>query len=451
MRRNMLDVGILVAVLLCLPAILFAGEPMAPMPLAAPLFIEDERYSSALTIVNEANQQVDATLTIQDLSGRAIITRQLTLPAHSRRELQMKDLLKEARVDLKAGSLSLQQDPRLNGMDVAAQLSITHTGDQHPSYIEEEFAMPSHSGSSVLRAVGDAVPLLALKSLSSPIIDQSVTVTCVTERKKPSAQEYRISGQETLLVKPCKMPNRGQANNSDATDGDRQSTLEHLNFEGLQSNGPVGISITTNGPPGELAAFGIIPHRIADELYFTAMTFTDPTMLRSSDTVYTGVPVGSSLLLPEGDYTPVLYVANFGDRPSAGSVTYASALPGSTSRVVRTITRFTIPGNASQVVDLPGVEPNSTLQTSFIVTSGAAPGNLQSKLVAVGSGSLHAVELLGKDGKEEQNGGGHPWSVATGDNSTLLLFNTSNNTKVIQVKISSDAVLDGVLLVVDSC
>jgi hypothetical protein len=63
------------------------------------------------------------------------------------------------------------------------------------------------------------------------------------------------------------------------------------------------------------------------------------------------------------------------------------------------------------------------LRTSVIIRSDAAPGDVVTKLVSRGRSGLNAVEMLDKESSNGENGGGHPWTVAEGVTSVLLLFN----------------------------
>jgi hypothetical protein len=50
------------------------------------------------------------------------------------------------------------------------------------------------------------------------------------------------------------------------------------------------------------------------------------------------------------------------------------------------------------------------------------------------------VQLIGKDAADANNGGGHPWTTADGDESTLLLFNHANKPTVFNVNITAAGV-----------
>ncbi len=77
------------------------------------------------------------------------------------------------------------------------------------------------------------------------------------------------------------------------------------------------------------------------------------------------------------------------------------------------------------------------MQNSFLIISDGAPGDVVAKLVARSDSRLREVELLGKDLKDPQNGGNHPWSIENGTDSTLLLFNTSSAPQYFNVEIAA--------------
>jgi hypothetical protein len=78
-----------------------------------------------------------------------------------------------------------------------------------------------------------------------------------------------------------------------------------------------GISVTSDSPGG-FAAFGLIYHP-GDTGFFSSMNFFDPKMLRSSGSVFVGVPVGTTIALPQANYLPEVSLANFGSSDSIGA------------------------------------------------------------------------------------------------------------------------------------
>src|SRR5262249_16894396 len=88
--------------------------------------------------------------------------------------------------------------------------------------------------------------------------------------------------------------------------------------------------------------------------------------------------------------------------------------------------------------DLPS-DPG--MRNSFVVFSTASPGDLVAKVSARTDLRSGEVELLGKDERDPQNGGKHPWSIEQGTDSTLLLFNHGSATEAFSVVIAAgDAV-----------
>lgn len=55
----------------------------------------------------------------------------------------------------------------------------------------------------------------------------------------------------------------------------------------------VGILLTSDGMPGSFAVFGLAPHlvKVKGQRYFSSVAFNDPMMIKSTDTVFTGVPL----------------------------------------------------------------------------------------------------------------------------------------------------------------
>jgi hypothetical protein len=198
-----------------------------------------------------------------------------------------------------------------------------------------------------------------------------------------------------------------------------------------------GISIAADGMPGTLAAYGFVYHSgNNDEGYFSAMTFSDPKVLRSSGLVYPGVPIGSTNLLPDGNYGARLMLANFGARDSNVTVQFASMIGG--QAYATTLATIAVPANTAKVTEFKNLTGDGNFQNSFIVRSESAPGVVLSKLVSFSDGALREVEVIGKDEGQLENTGDHPWSVEDGVSSTLILFNHAATAETFFVKVGGN-------------
>ncbi|MGA8432303.1 MAG: hypothetical protein WB729_20930 [Candidatus Sulfotelmatobacter sp.] len=190
---------------------------------------------------------------------------------------------------------------------------------------------------------------------------------------------------------------------------------------------------------GELAAYGIAYHPSDAQGYFSALTFSDPRVLRSPGFVYPGVPVGTASLLPDGSYAARLILANFGTRASQVSVQYASTSNGQTH--VQNLATIALPANSTKITEFAKLSGDSNLQNSFIVRADAGPGVVLSKLLSFGDGALREVEVIGKDEKQLENTGNHPWSIEDGVASTLILFNHAATEQTFFVKVGGDKLI----------
>src|SRR6201996_3899203 len=100
--------------------------PMS-MPLVAPLFIEDSRYQSSITMVNELTMAVQGTVIARGQDGSELARKVITFPPHSQSVLAISDLLSSRR-EQAVGSIELDPDPMFAmNMPIAAQLSIVNT------------------------------------------------------------------------------------------------------------------------------------------------------------------------------------------------------------------------------------------------------------------------------------------------------------------------------------
>ncbi len=102
-----------------------------------------------------------------------------------------------------------------------------------------------------------------------------------------------------------------------------------------------------------------------------------------------------------------------------------------------TVKTVTLAPLASQVVVLDGLSGDPAIQSSFLVQSDGNPGDVGAKMISRGDAALPEVELMGKDLDGATNGGNHPWNIENGNQSTLLLFNTSAKAQYFNVEISA--------------
>jgi len=413
------------------------GVKPSPMPEAmpgvAPLFIQGEGFDSTLVMVNDASVNVGATLTFHDLDGHQFLQRKIVLEKSSRLSLGLSSLFQEIQNAPLTGSLTVMQDMKVTGMVVAAQLTIQDERNSTPAYIDEELGMPAMNGSSTLRGVADPAEgpaFLAITNLASSA--QHVALRCVGEKRDTSSVSITIAAYATSVSSGCS----GQKTDSVA---DYIAGLNESKQRGVQ-----GFEIVGDGMPGMLAAFALAPHQHHEAIVFSAVPFVDPMSLMSKNTVYAGVPFGTQSVLSDGIYVPRVALTNFSTQPAHITIETSSSRPQEPedgTETTDTITPKTLhvllrPGESKDVL-LDADSGSRGLQHSVVVKSDRLPGEVQSKLVSRSDGALYEVEMLAKDEKTTQNGGGHPWLTRDGTESHLLLFNHSARVKTVAVAIAN--------------
>jgi hypothetical protein len=393
-----------------------ASDPahMAAMPSVAPLFLEGSGFSSVLHLVNQTTTALTAQVDLYSLDGRKVAGKAVKVAANGGTTVGIEEMLRASgvrRVD--AGSI------RVSGEEsdgIISALALTHHGVTD-TYFDEELAMPSMDGSTILRGVADSAtgsPIVAISSLATT--SQRVTVTCFVEQGRPITRILELSANQTVLERPCNASRRfGFLSAADVS-----STEADEDKEGSDRRA-IGVAISTDGMPGELAAYGITPHLQRRQLFFTSLNFTDPKMRHSSSVAYTGVPVGPSPLLAEGDYSPELALTNFGSKPATVTVVAATTIGGTPKK--QTIASVSLSAGQTRTLKLDRLPDSPDLRTSIVVESSAPAGDLGTKLVSRGTWRLPAVEMIEREGVDGQNGGGHPWKTSNGVKSVLLLFN----------------------------
>jgi hypothetical protein len=403
---------------------------MMSMPLVAPLFVENGRLSSTMTVVNAVTAATTADVMILDQHGVQILKTTIKLAGHSRTVLKVADLLKKAQYAVSIGSIEIMPDQEAaNNMSVLAQLSIVENVASKPVYLEEEFLMPSPKGSNRYQAAALSVsgkPVLALMSTSTS--SQAVTVSCFAEKGKVT------NDSRTLQIVP------GQMVITPACEADRDEKLAFKDYweqADRHDKGAVGISVVTNGMPGDLAVYGFAMREEKNGPDYTSLNFVDPAMLQSDEIVFTGVPVGQTELLRDS-FKVAVAVTNFSTEPTSLKLIYARTEEGGAT--AQPLVDVMLAPLSSRTIQLPTLKGEPNIQNSFIIQSSAPPGTLAANLIATGDETSMKVESIGKDGSQTANGGAHPWTIEDGKSSTLLLFNHSDKAQSFNVNVSAGGV-----------
>lgn len=75
------------------------------------------------------------------------------------------------------------------------------------------------------------------------------------------------------------------------------------------------------------------------------------------------------------------------------------------------------------------------MENSFVLKQTGRPQDVAATLISVNRQSDQIVQLVPKDPQQMENGGGHPWTIENGVNSTLLLFNPAGKAVTFTVNI----------------
>jgi hypothetical protein len=404
------------------------STPMMPMPLVAPLFIANEEFTSTLVLVNSSGLSTYADVTLRDRNGTNLAQQHVTFAPYSQQQVDLGALLMSKGVGRAMGSVVVMPSADLKGPAILGALSITYLKSPEGDFIDQELAMPRTDDSQVLRGVADAgegSPLVAVTSLADT--QQHVTVQCLNSNGFALPKNITVPAGATVLIDAC---------TGRTLEGENSGEVDSFWKEDNDlSRNAMGIALTSDGMPGSFAAFGLSSHRSKRGRYFSSVTFSDPMMTSSPNTIFTGVPVGQVSLLQSRSYTPEISVANFSAKRAHVTVQYALTSDGSATP--RNVWTGNVPGQQTTKVTLDNLQGDPGLQDSFIVSSDASPGDVVAKLTAQTDAGMQEVEVLAKDEMVFENGGGHPWSLQDGTDSTILLFNHSNNALSIHVLLST--------------
>lgn len=388
--------------------------PSLSMPMVAPVFLEDPEFTSTVTLVNDAIDDLNARVLVLDPHGVAAAQKEFLLPGHTSLPIRIHDLLEEARSAVTTGSVIVIPQPG-PGMPIGGQLSITSRAGSIPSYIEEEMLMPDEkTAPGMFRTSALAVkgsPIIALKSLAQTT--QTVTLECFSENAAPTKGTIQLPSGESVLVAACDVSQTGRAALSEA-----------MSENPAVDRGAVGVAITTTAPSGDLIGYGFAAYRDDRGPYFTSLNLTDPGAMLSSDAIFTGIPAGTTEVLERTSFHPELAVSNFSAKPARVSVTMATTTAGKTKADV--VQNVVLAPRSSKTIKLPA-NGDPGMANSLVFHSSLPPGEVVAQFVAWGDSLFRTVEMQAKDNDSIQNGGGHPWTIEPGTDSTLLLFNHSTD------------------------
>jgi len=401
--------------------------PMAPMSLAAPIFIEDSVTTSQLTMVNSLSAPIDVDVILSDLDGNELAKRTITIGSHTEQELTVRDLLDGASYHGPAyGSVFLV--PHRNST-LAAQMSIVRRKEVI-SDIEEEFVMLQGSQSADFRAVASNIttaPIIAIRSLTTT--RQTVTIECLGDAEQRKKNDIPIEPNQTLLVQAC------------LEDGAKQiADLNEMAFTAPMHHRSIGVSVSSSAPSMDLAVFGLRIYGKGSNRRIGGMQFTDVNALRSSTAIYPGV-AGESSLLALHAAKLLVSIANFGS--STRNATVLLSKGSDTASAERQVATVNIPpGNVVlRNLDAEALDDPLGLDTSLVVQTDAAIGEVLSDVQSLSSSndSPLAIPLPWKDQAQTFNGGQHPWRIDGGFSSTVLLFNPDQHAaNAVTLSIYSD-------------
>ncbi|MGO9323783.1 MAG: IPT/TIG domain-containing protein [Terracidiphilus sp.] len=393
-----------------------------------PLFISNASFKSTAVLVNSHPAATYADVTLHDAAGNVVVQQRVPIAARNQVQIDIGELLAAGNSGATAGSVEIAPATDDTGIGVIGQMSITYSGSPVPSNIDYEPARPGPSSSLVLRGVADAgqgSPIVGISSVAATA--QHVTVQCFGTGIPAFSKTVTVPAMGTVVTTAC---------NGLGGDPLASASLENLLTlaPGAQAQAE-GISLTTDAPPGSFAAAGFAPHQAGDGVSLTGIMFSDPAGAKTSTTVFAGLPVGSAALLPGGDYVPALSVANFSSSPAQITVQY-SQTTGDTPEV-KTVATLTVPAGGTASAELTGLEGDPDLQNSFEVVSDQPPGEVFDNISSNSETGIRRVSLPGKDRDNSHNAGNHPWTVADGTDSTILLFNETSATESFPVLVSS--------------
>jgi hypothetical protein len=366
-----------------------------PMPLVAPLFIEDEERTGVVTMVNSASEPVDVDLVLYSLAGDQIASRSLTVSAHSQQAVAVWDVLGDSGIQY--GSIFIVPH---RSTSLAAQLSISGRNGASTNDIEEEFQMLMSSSPANYRGVSASKdPVIAVRSLS--MNQEALSVTCLAG-ETASSGSISIDPGKTLLIDAC-----AEGGPTVVTVlGARSKSLSHRQKA-------TAVTVSSFAAQKDLAVFGFGLAGAGPTHGFVAVPLADVNTLKSS----TAVVLGASTVASSVTSKLHAAIANFGALPHHAKVV------GAQDGAQQTLADVQLAPNSVSFVDLTHALSGSGGSASLLISTDGAPGEVLSDLQVLGEQASSSVTLPWKDRDQMPNSGHHPWRIDAGFNSTLMLFN----------------------------
>lgn len=382
-----------------------------------PYFSLRDGMDSTLTLNNLAPSPTAVNVTIFNTNGDAQPLTPMTLPAHSITEV---DLSKSVRDDsFDSGNIEISYSGQM--MQVTAQVSIFSI-DKRVDIESREADMMDFASTS----------LAGILSLSEPDAEGFIAVTNVAPTTVPVTltvgehhRELRLAPRETQLIRL----------NGEFSDRPPSASLIRLQGQGL---------------PGDIIATGYVLNRKTG--YSSAFWMVDPASAGSNTLAgvhfWAGTPPKEAGF-PEGTYfhSP-LVLANvsgvtvnadvFVDYTQVDTSTEQPATtnsPSASSEVAvkhMNVGELAIPPGTVQTTDLAdaaaklGAESMSV--NGFEVNYSGNPGSLIGHLTSSDASGDYSFEVPVRDpaGKDVTAGGGYPWTLQNGTDTTLHLMNTTD-------------------------
>lgn len=396
------------------------AQDMVSMPSVAPLFLENDHFSSTLFIVNEGNAALTGRLVLLAPDGALIRDKQVMVPGHDKAEVPVKSLLDTANLKVTWGSMELFDDNG-EGSALVGELVITYHGSKSAVNIDEELLMPSMSTSHRLRGLAvqaEASPIVTVNSTSDQPTQFSVKCTTAQDLVQHS---FEIQNHQTLVLRPCSDDSNSSIG-SDAVEA----------IAAYAAPRSTGIEIQSADPKSELQAFGLAPTKTAGGLSFVPIAFSDPDEQSANQAIFPGTQVGTITGLT-GHYTLKMSVVNYAKEPRTFIVYNAQTNRGTTSfNQIRTMAMAPL---SVQTLSLD--DSSSPATQSYVVKSDGNPGDVQAQIWSENTVDHARVMFASKDGKDDRNAGMHPWSAARGAQDSLYLYNQSDAKQAVTLKISN--------------
>jgi hypothetical protein len=167
--------------------------------LVAPVYIEDERCTSSVSLANTSQMVLDPVIVFNSLEGQESARKKITLDPLSRVTVNVGDIPMGQRRFGTLGSISVMN---ISARDLTATLTIRCSGGNDHLLMEElQPLLPGATLQAGFLPELFSAPVIAIHSVGQ--FQQRISVQCIEENKRSYESQFTLPAGMTFLLNAC--------------------------------------------------------------------------------------------------------------------------------------------------------------------------------------------------------------------------------------------------------